>query len=110
MSKKYFIPKDDFREIEIAPGVRIKTVAGEKIMFSFLEFQPHASIPPHSHPHEQMGFVLEGQFELNIGGERKLVKKGDVYLIPSNVEHSGFAGEEGATTLDVFSPPREDYL
>jgi len=110
MKNRYFIGEEEFREIEIAPGVRIRTVAGDRIMFSFLEFQPGSSIPPHSHPHEQMGYVLEGQFELIIGGERRLVRKGDVYLIPSDVEHSGFAGENGALTLDVFSPPREDYL
>jgi len=56
-----------------------------------------------------MGIVLSGKFELTIGEESRLLKEGDAYLIPSNVEHSARALENQARALDIFSPPREDY-
>ena len=77
---------------------------------SFVNLQPHGVVEEHSHPHEQMGMVLEGTFELTIDGESRNIKKGDAYLIPSNVKHSARAFDEPAVALDIFSPPREDYL
>jgi len=56
-----------------------------------------------------MGMVLEGEFELSIGDESRLVQEGDVYLVPSGVEHSARVLECQSRALDIFSPPREDY-
>ena len=88
----------------------IRTLHGEKVMMSFVNLQPHGVVEEHSHPHEQMGMVLEGTFELTIDGEARRIKKGDAYLIPSNVKHSARAFDEPAVALDIFSPPREDYM
>jgi len=63
----------------------------------------------HSHPHEQAGVVLEGEFDLTIGGETRRVRGGDMYIIPGGVEHRVVTGEEKAVALDVFHPIREDY-
>jgi quercetin dioxygenase-like cupin family protein len=82
---------------------------GEKVMMSVIETAPHAVVPRHSHPHEQAGMMLQGQFEMTIGDETKLLRPGDSYVIPGGVEHS-VQGQEGwALALDVFSPPREEY-
>lgn len=78
-------------------------------MMSFVRFVPGAVVPTHSHPHEQMGILLDGEFEFTIGSETKRMKKGDLWRIPGNVPHSVKAGERGAYALDVFSPPREEY-
>ena len=94
---------------QIAPGIKIRTAWGEKIMMSFLDFAPNSSVPRHSHPHEQMGTVLKGEVEFVIGKERKIVSEGDAYLIPSNVEHSARSLDKEALALDIFSPPREEY-
>jgi quercetin dioxygenase-like cupin family protein len=91
------------------PGVTIRAVWGEQIMMSFVEFEPHAVVPPHSHPHEQMGLLLEGEFEFTIGDETKMLTVGDVWFVPSNVVHSVQATEKGAKALDVFHPVREEY-
>jgi len=53
--------------------------------------------------------MLDGEFEMTIGDETRLLKKGDMYLVPANVTHGGFTHAEGALILDVFSPPREAY-
>ncbi len=94
----------------LAPGISIRTAWGERIMLSFLDFEDAgATVPPHRHDHEQMGMGLEGAFELVIGGEARIIRPGDVYLIPSGVEHSATAVGGPARALDIFSPPREEY-
>lgn len=97
-------------EICVFDGVTIRTVHGEKLMLSYVHLEPHSIVAEHSHPHEQMGMVLEGTFELTIEGESRHLKKGDTYLIPSNIKHSAKAFDYPAIALDIFSPPREDYI
>ena len=105
-----FINTGKLERKELFPGVMISVAWGEKIMMSFVDLEPHSMIPRHSHPHEQMGMVLEGKFEFTIGEEVKLLHKGDSYLVPSGVEHSVKALESKTQALDIFSPPREDYM
>ncbi|MCG9126827.1 cupin domain-containing protein [Candidatus Poribacteria bacterium] len=97
-------------EISVFDGVKIQTIHGEKIMLSYVHLEPHSIVAEHSHPHEQMGMVLEGTFELTIDGESRTLNKGDTYLIPSNIKHSAKAFHSPAIALDIFSPPREDYI
>ncbi len=79
-------------------------------MLSFVTFdRPEALVPTHQHPHEQMGMGLEGEFELIIADEARLIRAGDSYLIPSNTPHSARSVGGPARALDVFSPPRDDY-
>ncbi len=106
-----FFHPEDFKERELSPGVMTKLVWGEKLMFSYVTIQPNAPIVPlHSHPQEQMGIVLEGEFGLTIGKETRRLKKGDVFLVPPNVPHgTAFTTDKVAISLDVFSPPREDF-
>lgn len=100
----------EIASFELFEGVRLRVVAGEKAMMSFVEFEPHGVVPTHRHPHEQMGTVLEGEFELVIDGESRIVRVGDTWLIPSNVPHMARAVGTRAVALDVFSPPREEYV
>ena len=95
---------------ELAPGIVLRTMWGEKIMMSVVEIAANAVLPPHRHPHEQAGMVLEGEFDFTIGGETTTVKQGDFYIIPGDVEHSLVANDEPSLALDIFSPPREDYM
>ena len=94
---------------EIAPGASIQPVWGEKVMMVYVTLENGSEVPLHRHPHEQMGMGLEGELEMTIDGEKKVVKKGEAYLVPSNVEHSAVANRGRAMVLDIFSPPREDY-
>jgi|TARA_Y100000310_G_scaffold339290_1_gene431550 quercetin dioxygenase-like cupin family protein len=106
----YTYDPKDMASRELAPGVNLRTMSGEKMMLSVVEISANAVMPPHSHPHEQAGMVLEGEFEFTIGEETSTVKKGDVYIIPGGVEHSLRANGEPSLALDIFSPPREDYM
>ena len=67
-----------------------------------------ALLPEHSHPHEQVTAVQEGEFEMTIAGSKNHLTPGSVAVIPSNVLHSGRAVTD-CTIIDVFHPVREDY-
>ena len=101
-------PKETFKK-QLAPGETTNVAWGDKLMLSVVELEPGSIVPMHSHPHEQAGIVLEGEFDLTIGGETKRVREGDMYIIPGGVEHAVVTGKEKAVALDVFHPNREDY-
>lgn len=105
----YFFRLGEIEEKTLLKGVTTRLAWGDRLMFSLVTLEPHAVVPEHSHDHEQMGLVLEGEFEMGIGGERRRVRRGDAYLIPSQVRHSARGFGKRAQALDVFSPPREEY-
>ena len=78
-------------------------------MMSFVEIKPRAIVAEHSHPHEQVGMVLEGRAVFWIGGEEKVLGAGDQYRIPGGVKHRVSALDEPVKALDIFYPIREDY-
>lgn len=95
---------------EIFPGVTITTAWGDEIMLSFVQFdRADALVPDHQHPHEQMGMGLEGEFELTIDGESRIIRKGDSYWIPGNIPHRARSVNGPARALDIFHPVRDDY-
>lgn len=107
---QYIVRKTDCSHHEIFPGVHIYTTHGEKVMLSFVEFEPHSVVEWHQHPHEQAGLLLEGELEFFIGDEHVVVQPGDMWRIPGNVRHKAVAREKPVKALDVFYPIREDYL
>jgi len=78
-------------------------------MMSLVDIEPHAVVAEHSHPHEQVGMVLEGRAIFVVGGEEKTLGAGDVYRIPGGVRHKVIGLEAPARALDIFCPVREDY-
>ncbi|MGC8641449.1 MAG: cupin domain-containing protein [Isosphaeraceae bacterium] len=106
----YFIPAGSGARHQIFPGVEIRTTAGQAIMLSVVRFEPGSAVADHSHPHEQMGMMISGRLEFNVGGITRVLGPGDIWRIPGNVVHSVKAFQEPAVALDVFHPIREDYL
>jgi quercetin dioxygenase-like cupin family protein len=106
----YFLPAGSGSRHLIFPGVEIFTTAGKNLMISVVRFEPRAVVEEHSHPHEQMGILLEGQLEFIIGGVTRLLGPGDIWRIPGGVLHSVRALDQPVRALDVFCPIREDYL
>ena len=70
------------------------------------EMLPGSVIPMDDHPHEQVGVVLEGDFEFITGAERKRVRAGDMYIIPGNPQ-SAIALHQKAVFVDAWTPSRE---
>jgi len=66
--------------------------------------------PPHSHPHEQITFVAEGEIEFFKGEEKLLLSKNDMILIPSGIPHSIRLLSDHAKLIDSFSPVRKEFI
>jgi len=100
------------REIPFFKGVTGKVLLwSERLMFFLVEIEAGEMVPEHSHPHEQMGICLKGEAEFMGDGQRVIVREGMAYAITSNEKHSvKVIGTERGVFLDVFCPPREDYL
>lgn len=105
----YYVSRPETSHHEIFPGVHIFTCAGERMMLSVVELQPGSEVLPHSHPHEQMGMLLEGELRFTIDGETKVLAPGEMWRIPGGITHGCVAGKNGAKALDVFHPVRDDY-
>src|SRR5436309_14466869 len=88
----------------IFPGVTVTTCASEKMMLSLATLEPHAVVEEHSHPHEQVGIVLEGRAIFIIGGEEKTLGPGDIFRIPGDVRHKVIVLEQTVKALDIYHP------
>ena len=109
-SESYFIPAGSGSRHVIFPGVEIHTTAGANLMISVVRLEPESVVLDHSHPHEQMGYLVEGRLEFTVGGVTRLLGPGDIWRIPSGVSHRVRALDQPAIAIDVFHPIREDYL
>jgi quercetin dioxygenase-like cupin family protein len=105
----YFCDLENRESREIVPGVHIRTFWGEEMLLSTANLDPNAVVPMHSHPQEQAGTLISGEFELTVAGESRWLKPGETYIIPGGIEHGGRAGDTPAEILDIFSPVRADY-
>lgn len=93
---------------ELAPGFFAKLVHGEQSTLSIVDIKKGSVLPEHHHLHEQITYILEGELEMNIGGEKSVLATGTLHVIPSNVPHSAVALTD-CTVIDAFSPARDDY-
>ena len=86
-----------------------RVLAGNQGMIVWWKLKAGAYAAPHQHPHEQIVWMLNGRMDFRIGSDRRSMIAGDVAVIPSNAEHEGFFPED-TEVVDVFAPPREDFL
>jgi quercetin dioxygenase-like cupin family protein len=95
--------------VEMVPGVWRRTLNyGQQVMIVHFTLEEGAVVPAHRHPQEQVGYVVEGELLMTVGGETHTLRAGQSYLAPSDVEHSATVVKR-AIVIDAFSPPREDY-
>ena len=92
----YFIDASDRKPMELAPGVHTRTFWGEQMLLSLVEVDANTEMPLHTHPNEQGGIIIEGEFELGIGGEVKVLNPGDIYI----------SSPAAWSTTPKLSPPR----
>lgn len=105
-----FYSMDAITPVTLLEGISARFVTGSRIMFSLVRLEPGAVMPDHHHPHEQLGYVVEGSMVLNIAGDERNLQPGDAYTIPGDVVHRAVGGPAGCLVLDAFNPPREEYL
>jgi quercetin dioxygenase-like cupin family protein len=100
----------DATAFQMLPGLTRRTLAQTaSLMLCEFTFETHVEIPIHSHPHQQVGYVVEGSAEMTIDGMKIELRKGDSYAAPANIPHGVFTLEP-TIIVDAFYPPREDYI
>ena len=89
-------------------NVLIKSITGDKTLMLLIRLEPGEKTY-HSHPQEQMGYILSGKVKLTIAHEKKICGHGEAYHIPSGVPH-GFEVLSGESLeyIEVFSPPKDE--
>jgi quercetin dioxygenase-like cupin family protein len=105
-----FFQVDALPALTLAQGLTLRPAVGTDVMVSFVRYEPHAEAPLHAHVEEQIFFMLEGELEMELGGEVRMMCPGEGALIPSWVPHRVTAGATGAYQLDIFNPPRQGLL
>ncbi|MGH2411164.1 MAG: cupin domain-containing protein, partial [Chloroflexota bacterium] len=86
-----------------------KPIFGRNLLFNYVFFEPHTEAPMHAHPEEQIGTMLEGEYEFEMNGEKRMIRPGDVYVVPPNVPHAARTFARGCIAVDIFSPPRSGF-
>ncbi len=105
----YFYNPAERASKDISSGVHIRTFWGEKMLLAIVNLDANTLLSPHSHPHEQCTFVVEGEVEFHIAGESRLLHAGEIAVIPGGAEHFVKVGSAPARVVDIFSPAREDF-
>lgn len=102
---------DDMEKETVSPTIKRRIVTGDRAMLAHIYLDKGARVPMHSHHNEQLTYLLEGVLKFWIGEEREeiILRAGEVLHIPSDVPHEAEALED-CLDVDVFSPPREDWL
>jgi quercetin dioxygenase-like cupin family protein len=104
------IKSTEIEALDLGEGVTRKILAsGGGMMTVQFDFERGAVGYLHTHPHEQVGYVVRGRFEATLAGKKSIIEAGDTYYVSPNVEHGVVALEDGVL-LDVFTPQREDFL
>ena len=94
---------------EMKEGIKLKAAWGRDMMVTIMEMAPGTEIPEHSHPHEQVGTIMDGAVQVTIRGETRLMRRGELYFVENYEKHSLRAMEHGAKIEDVFYPIREEF-
>jgi quercetin dioxygenase-like cupin family protein len=94
---------------DLNPLLRRHFVVGQSLMLARVLLKKGCVVPEHSHHNEQLTYVLEGALKFWIGGKIIVVNAGEVLSIPPNLPHKAEALED-TVDIDVFNPPREDWM
>jgi quercetin dioxygenase-like cupin family protein len=102
----------DMPKERVTDQIDRRVVVGERMMLAHVYLAKGSVVPKHSHENEQLTYILEGALKFWIGedgAQELIVRAGEVLVIPSNVPHKAEALED-TLDVDVFSPPRQDWL
>jgi quercetin dioxygenase-like cupin family protein len=103
---------DDIPNERVTDFLGRRLITGDRIMLAHVYLKKGCVVPKHAHENEQISYILEGVLRFWLGEdgqEERLVKAGEVLVIPSNLPHKAEALED-TLDVDVFSPPRQDWL
>ena len=99
---------NDIEPREMVPGMKARFIHSNNMTFAFWDISAESALPEHSHPHEKVMYVMEGECDFTVDGETQRVGPGSVVIIPPHAVHSS-KPLKACRVLDVFHPVREDY-
>jgi quercetin dioxygenase-like cupin family protein len=104
-----YVPWNSVLLEDLTPLLQRQFVVGQEIMLARVLLKKGCIVPEHSHPNEQLTYILEGALKFWIDGKEIVVHAGETLCIPSNMPHKAEALED-TVDLDVFNPPRADWI
>jgi quercetin dioxygenase-like cupin family protein len=103
------IPWDSVELEDLNPLLQRQLVVGQNVMVARVLLKKGCIVPEHSHHNEQITYILEGALKFWIDGKEVVVHAGEVLTIPPHMPHKAEAMED-TVDLDIFNPPREDWI
>ncbi len=101
---------DTLNETVARGGVRRRSFSGASSTLAFTTLDPGHDPSPHSHPHEQIVYIMRGRARFFVGGEETVLGPGEMLVVPPGVEHwAENLGDEPVLDLSFFAPRRDDY-
>ncbi len=88
---------------EFRPGIWSKLESGKNLTMAFMEIASNQEGAVHDHPFDQCGVVIEGEIEMSVGEEKKLLRPMETYFIPAGVKHDWRTFTVSARILDVVA-------
>jgi quercetin dioxygenase-like cupin family protein len=96
--------------VEMVPGLLFRPVVGERFMVNFVTYEPRTEAPRHTHEEEQVTFVIDGEFEFDLDGDVRTMRRGTAVVVPPGVPHGAWTLDTTCFEIDVFAPPRRVLL
>lgn len=102
---------DDIPLEDVRPGVRRRIYTTDEVMFAWHSLEVGMQTNPHSHEDfDQLVFIAEGLCDYFVSGEPYRMRPGSFMLVPAGAEHYIVPLEGPCINIDVFTPPRADFL
>ena len=108
-AKLQYIPWHTVPLEDLTPLLQRQMVWGQQLMLARVLLKKGCIVPEHSHPNEQLTYIVEGALKFWIDGQEITVRAGETLCIPSNMPHKAEALED-TVDLDAFTPPRADWI
>ncbi|MBZ4521792.1 cupin domain-containing protein [Mycobacterium avium] len=96
--------------VELGPGLFARPLVGGDCMITYVVWDFHAQAPEHAHAEEQIVLVIEGEVEIGMEGETRVLRSGQAAVIPPWVRHSARSRAHRSVTVEAFAPPRAAFL
>jgi quercetin dioxygenase-like cupin family protein len=100
---------EELKELALADGICARVISTGNVSVAHVKLDAGATLPEHTHHHEQILNVTKGELELNVAGEVTILKPGLSMVLAPMVPHSGRALTD-VTVIDIFHPVREDFV
>lgn len=105
-----FVSVGSIEPAELVAGLGFRPVLGQRMMANFVDFAPGVSAPRHVHEEEQLVIVLDGEMNFDLDGDVRVMRPGDVAVIPAWVPHAAWTTDSRCAEVDIFCPPRTTLL